>query len=207
MSDDVAYPIFRSPDRAEALRVARQMVAFGVRPFSEVSVEAEAHTPGELKRLCGELPEAWLVCWDDSGAPAVPPPGLPDLTRTVPVRDLPEDLSGAEAYLPLGFSIEEQPVGSVEDRLVDAVHASPARINWRRLEWPEVPERGFHGEYKHAEVTLVLNNDSCELDVPADTHLVLVHVRLGNLDGYEDRHARYLAERIGREVIGPPQLV
>ncbi|WP_369144638.1 hypothetical protein [Streptomyces sp. R44] len=207
MSDDVAYPIFRSPDRAEALRVARQMVAFGVRPYSQVSVEAEAHTLDELRRLCGELPEARLVCWDATGAPAVPPPGLPDLTRTIPVRELPEDLSGAEAYLPLGFSIEDQPVGSVEDRLVDAVGVFPAWINWESLEWSEVPERGFYGEYKHAEVTLVLNNDSRELDVPADTHLVLVHIRLGNLDGYEDRLARHLAERIGREVIGPPQLL
>ncbi|GAB7110004.1 hypothetical protein JCM4814A_83190 [Streptomyces phaeofaciens JCM 4814] len=44
-----------------------------------------------------------------------------------------------------------------------------------------------------------------ELDVRTDTHLVLVHVRRHNMDGYEDRFARWPAEQIGQKVIGPPQ--
>ncbi|MDQ0985360.1 hypothetical protein [Streptomyces sp. V2I9] len=34
MSVSVAYPVFRTPDLDLALRVARRMVAFGVRPRS-----------------------------------------------------------------------------------------------------------------------------------------------------------------------------
>ncbi|MGW8351706.1 hypothetical protein [Streptomyces wedmorensis] len=207
MSDDVAYPVFRSADRGEALRVARQLVEYGQESFSEVNVEVEAHTVEELKRLGGELPEAWVMCWDDRRAPDVPPPGLPDLTHPIRARELPEDLRGAEAYLPLTLSIEEEPVGSLEDGFVAAVGASPGAVNWESLEWPEVPEREFCGEYKHAEVTLVLNNDSRELDVPADTHVVLVHVRRRNGDGYEEERVQWLAERFGHGVIGPPQHV
>lgn len=207
MSSDVAYPVLRSADRGEALRVARQLVEYGLKSFSEVNVEAEAHTVEELKRLAGELPEAWVICYDNRGAPEVPPPGLPDLTRSIRARELPEDLRGAEAYLPLNLAIEEEPVGSLEDAFVAVVGASPGAVNWEGLEWPEVPERGFCGEYKHAEVTLVLNNDSRELDVPADTHVVLVHVRRRNGDGYEEERVQWLAERFGHGVIGPPQHV
>ncbi|MCX5524542.1 hypothetical protein OG342_16985 [Streptomyces bobili] len=31
------------------------------------------------------------------------------------------------------------------------------------------------------------------------------HVRRRNGDGYEDRFAQWLAERIGQKVVGPPQ--
>ncbi len=61
----------------------------------------------------------------------------------------------------------------------------------------------MYGENKHAEVTLLLNCDSRELDARADTHLVLVHVRRCNGDGFEDRFAEWLAEQIGQKVIGP----
>ncbi|MFF8379853.1 hypothetical protein ACF07V_27410 [Streptomyces sp. NPDC015661] len=210
MSNDVAYPIFRSSDRTEALRVAREMVAVGLQPGCEVSVEAEAHSLDELKRLRGELPDAWVICWDDRGAPAEPPPGLPDLTHPLHAHELPDDLTGAEPYLPLAFAINEQPLGSVEDRFVHAAGVAPAELRWEHLVWPEAPEDGVYGEEAtHAEVTLVLNNDSRGLDVPADTHLVLVHVRrTETLDGrmpYAERHAKWLAERIGRQVIGPGQ--
>ncbi|GGY38934.1 hypothetical protein [Streptomyces tanashiensis] len=209
MSNDVAYPILRSPDRAEALRVAREMVAVGLQPDSYVTVEAEAHTLDELKRLRDELPDAWVICWDDRGVPATPPPGLPDLTHPLRAHELPDDLTGAEPYLPLAFSLREQPVGSVEDHFLHAAGASPAELLWECLVWPEALEDEVYGEGTHAEVTLVLNNDSRGLDVPADTHLVLVHVRRTHThDGrmpYSEHHAKWLAERIGRKIIGPPQ--
>ncbi|MFD4692025.1 hypothetical protein [Streptomyces sp. NPDC058463] len=51
-------------------------------------------------------------------------------------------------------------------------------------------------------MTLLLNCDSIDLGVRADTHNVL-HVRRRS-DG--DDFAGWLAEQIGQRVIGPPQL-
>lgn len=44
-----------------------------------------------------------------------------------------------------------------------------------------------------------------DLDERIDGHTVLVHVRRRNGDGYEERHASWPAEQVGRTVIGPPQ--
>lgn len=204
MSNDVAYPVFRTPDLGPALRVARQMVAFGAQPWSVVSVEAQAPTIAEVKRLRGALPESWFTCWG-MNAPAVPPPGIPDLTCSVPAQELPDDLADAEAYLPLAASMVDQPPGSIEDRFAAVIGPYPAEIHWSSLSWPEAPERDVYGEENHADVTLLLNCDSRELDARADTHLVLVHVQRHNGDGYEERFVQWLAEQIGQKVIGPPQ--
>ncbi|MFG2950502.1 hypothetical protein [Streptomyces adustus] len=204
MSNDVAYPIFRTPDLELALRAAWQMAAFGAQPYSEVSVEAEVATLTEVRRLRDVLPESWFTCWN-MDAPVVLPPGIPDLTRSAPARELPDNLADIQAYLPLTVSMLDQPLGSIEDHFAAVIGPHPAAIRWSSLSWPEAPERDLYGESKHAEVTLLLNCDSRELDARADTHLVLVHVRRRNGDGYEDRFAVWLAEQIGRKVIGPPQ--
>ncbi len=62
----------------------------------------------------------------------------------------------------------------------------------------------MYGENKHAEVTLLLNCDSPELDALLDAHLVFVHVRRQDGDGYEGRFAQWLAEQTGQKVIGTP---
>lgn len=204
MSISVAYPVFRTPDLDLALRVARRMVAFGVQPCSEVSVVAEVPTVAEAGRLRDALPDAWFAC-ASMDAPVVPPPGMPDLTCAVPARELPEELAGVQAYLPLAVSMLDRPPGSIEDHFAAVAGPCPAEIRWSSLSWPEAPERGLYGENTHAEVTLLLNCDSRELGARADTHLVLVHVRRCNGDGYEDRFAGWLAEQIGQKVIGAPQ--
>ncbi|MCN9243714.1 hypothetical protein NGF19_23490 [Streptomyces sp. RY43-2] len=52
---------------------------------------------------------------------------------------------------------------------------------------------------------LLFNCRATTLDQRADDHTVLVYVRRGHRDGAEERHASWLAEQIGRSVIGPPQ--
>ncbi|MGW3669232.1 hypothetical protein [Streptomyces sp. NPDC005141] len=81
-----------------------------------------------------------------------------------------------------------------------------AEIRWSCLGWPEVPERGLYAEFNHAEVSVLFNAATRELDEHIDGHTVLVHVRRGNGDGYEELHTTWLAEQIGQTVIGPPQL-
>ncbi|MEV5313855.1 hypothetical protein [Streptomyces sp. NPDC052610] len=205
MSSGIAYPVFRTPDPALALSVARRMVAFGVQPYSEVSVEAEVSTLVEVRRMLDVLPGAWFTSHtapfrlDPALARSIP--DIPDM----PDGDLPRDLARVADFPPFTVSLPDQQVGSVEDRFTAAAERSPAAVHWTSLSWPGAPEHDLHGEAKHAEVTLLLNCDSIELDAPADTHLVLVHVRRRNRDGYEDRMARWLAEQIGQRVIGPPQ--
>ncbi|MFF9016464.1 hypothetical protein ACF09C_26275 [Streptomyces sp. NPDC014870] len=203
MSTGVAFPVIRTPDRDLALRLARRMVAFGVQPYSEVSVEAVVPTVAEVSRLRDALPESWFTSWNRA-APVVPPPGIPDLTRYAPGRELPDNLADTQAYLPLTVSMIDQPLGSIEDHFAAVIGPHPAEIHWSSLSWPKAPERDLHGESNHAEVTLLLNCDSRELEAAADTHLVLVHVRRRNGDGYEERFAEWLAEQIGQKVIGPP---
>ncbi len=204
MSNGVAYPVFRTPDVDLALRVARQMVAFGAQPYSKVSVEAEVPTVAEVGRLRDVLPDSWFTCWN-MDSPTVPPPGIPDLTCSALARELPDNLADIQAYLPLTLSMLDQPLGSIEDHFAAVVGPDPAQIHWDSLSWPEAPERDLYGETKHAEVTLLLNCESRELDVRADTHLVLVHVRRRNGDGFEERFAGWLAEQIGQKVMGAPQ--
>ncbi|GHI86701.1 hypothetical protein [Streptomyces xanthophaeus] len=201
MSNSIAYPVFRTPDPDAALSVARQLVEFGVRPYSEVSVEAEVPTLAEVGRLRDALPEAWFRSDTAPFGTGVEP----DLARSVRAGELPDDLAGVAEHLPFSVSMLDQPVGSVEAHFAAAVGPHPAEIHWSALEWPPAPERDLRGEYKHAEVTLLLNCDSRELGERAATHLVLVHVRRRNRDGYEERYAQWLAEQFGQQVIGPPQ--
>ncbi|MFZ3471009.1 hypothetical protein ACODT3_21575 [Streptomyces sp. 4.24] len=202
MSTDLSYPIFRTPDAALAMGVARRMVELGVRPYSEVSVEAELPTTTEVLRVRDALPESWF---GSVTAPQGVGPGVPDLFRAVRAGEMPDDLSSVEEFLPFGVSMLDQPVGSIEDRFAEVVGPHMAAIHWFSLEWPPVPERDLFGEYKHAEVTLLLNCDSRDFEVRTPTHLVLVHVRNRNRDGYEDRVAQWLAEQVGQQVIGPPR--
>jgi hypothetical protein len=158
----------------------------------------------EAIRLRDALPEAWFTCWH-LDAPVDATPGVPDLTRGVPARELPGVPVALEPCLPLSVSMLDQPLGTVEDRFAEVTGGHMAEIRWTSLSWPAAPERDLYGEDKHAEVTLLLNCDSRELDTRTGTHLVLVHVRRHNGDGYEDRFAQWLAERVGQRVIGPAQ--
>ncbi|MFF3728538.1 hypothetical protein ACFYYM_40015 [Streptomyces erythrochromogenes] len=203
MSTDVAYPVFRSPDRNRALRVAWQMVAFGRQSCSYVSVDATVPTRAEVKRLREALPDSCFIYWQ-GGVDAVPPADIPDLFCGVPARD-PVDSPGLDEYLPLSVSMLDQPVGSIEDHFAHVVGPYPAKIHWDSMYWPGAPERGLHGEVNNSKVTLLLHCADRGLDVQFDTHTVLVHVRQRNGDGYEDRFAQWLAEQIGQKVIGPPQ--
>ncbi|MEV7524244.1 hypothetical protein [Streptomyces sp. NPDC091371] len=204
MSTDVAYPVFRTPDPELALSMARLLVEFGTEPYSEVSVEALVSTSAGVGRMRDALPEAWFR---SGTAPCDLGAGRPEPARSVRARDLPYELAGVEEYLPFTVSVPDQPVGSIEDRFAAVVGPHLGQIRWSLLAWPPAPERDLHGEYKHAEVTVLFNCDHRDLDSPADTHLVLVHVRRRNGDGYEDRFAAWLAGLIGQEVIGPPQHV
>ncbi|MFD3680426.1 hypothetical protein [Streptomyces sp. NPDC058613] len=107
----------------------------------------------------------------------------------------------------MDYELLNHAVASVEDAFTASIGPSVGEINWQDLFWPDAPEVGFHGESKHAEVTLLLNTSTREYDEPADGHTILVRVRSVNVDGRQMRepYAHWLAEQVGLTVIGPGQ--
>ncbi|MGC5038246.1 hypothetical protein ACPXCS_20350 [Streptomyces sp. DT190] len=208
MSNDIAFPVFRTPDPALALRTARRLMEFGRSEHSDVCVYTELPSVAEVRRVAKELPEAWFRSREDDGAfDGVPFEVQPALVVGVRGRDLPLDPAAFEGRLPVGCELDDLPVGGIEDAFTAAVGPNRGWITWEALCWPDAPEVGFAGESKHAEVTLLLNSPTRELDEPADDHTVLVHVRSVNVDGREVRepYAHWLAEQVGLTVVGPGQ--
>ncbi|MFF3689123.1 hypothetical protein [Streptomyces sp. NPDC002187] len=209
MSNDIAYPVFRTPDPALALSTARRLVEFGCREHSDVCVYAELPSVAEAQRVAKELPQGWFRGREEYGEfDGVPLEDQPALVVGVQGPGLPVDPAAYEGRLPVECELDDQPVGSIEDVFTAAIGPNRGWINWEMLCWPDAPEVGFYGESKHAEVTLLFNTPTRELDEPADGHTVLVHVRSVSIDGRQIRepYAYWLAEQVGLTVIGPGQL-
>ncbi|MFI8391677.1 hypothetical protein [Streptomyces sp. NPDC085540] len=208
MSNDIAYPVFRTPDPALALSTARSLVEFGRRGYSRVSVYAEFHSVAEVWEVARELPTGWFRGREEYGEfDGVPLKDCPPLVVGVQGPGLPADPAAYEGRLPLEWELLDLPVGSIEDAFTAAIGLSRGEINWEVLCWPDAPGAGFHGESKHAEVTLLFNTTTRDLDEPADDHTVLLHVRSVLVDGRQRRepYAHWLADQSGLTVIGPGQ--
>ncbi|MFF4013275.1 hypothetical protein [Streptomyces sp. NPDC001717] len=208
MSNDVAYPVFRTPDPALALSTARRLVEFGRCEYSEVSVYAELPSVAEVRRMARELPEGWFRGLDEPGEfDGVPRAELPVLVVGVQGPGLPPDPASYDRRLPVDYSMSDLPVGSIEDAFTAAIGPNMGEINWETLLWPDAPELGFRGEANHSEVTLLFNTHTRHLDEPADDHTVLVHVRSAVFDGRQrnEPYAQWIAEQVGLMLIGPGQ--
>ncbi|MEU6311549.1 hypothetical protein [Streptomyces sp. NPDC047014] len=210
MSDDITYPVFRTPDPVFALRVARRLVQVGCHEDSWVSVCAYLDSVAEVQRVARAFPQGGFqgTSGDDEGAGVRREEDLPPLFYPVRGSDVPADPAGYEGRLPVECALNGVPVGSVEDAFLAAIGTNRGEINWSGLWWPDAPQAGLHGESKHAEVTLLLNTPTRDVDEQADDHTVLVHV-LGSLDadGRQRRepYAHWLAEQVGLTVLGPWQ--
>ncbi|MFD7943655.1 hypothetical protein [Streptomyces sp. NPDC059744] len=204
MSVDVAYPVFHTPDPALALHVARQLLSVGdqeyAQKYAHVCVDVELPRVQDVLHVLRSMPDAWFRKEGDDWESD--PTGL---NAGVHAPQLPTDAAFLSAHLPLWASMLDQPVGSVEDAFTAVASTYMAEIRWGFLGWPEVPEHGLYADYKHAEVSVLFNAATREMDEWSNGHTVLVHVRRRNGDGYEERHASWLAEQIGQTVIGPPQ--
>ncbi|TXS21328.1 hypothetical protein EAO70_07860 [Streptomyces sp. adm13(2018)] len=137
----------------------------------------------------------------------VPWEGLPGLVVGVQGPGLPTDPAAYEGRMPVEWGLSELPVGSIEDAFAAVIGSNVGWINWEMLCWPESPEARFHGESKHAEVTLLFNTRTRKPDVLAEDYTVLVHVRSAVFGGVQTRepYAHWLAEEVGLTVMGPGQ--
>ncbi|MFE2009830.1 hypothetical protein [Streptomyces sp. NPDC059491] len=207
MSDDVAYPVFRSPDPVLALSVARRLMMIGHGEYTNTCLYAELCSVAEVRRGAKELPEGWFRGQELSGEVDVPFEDLPAWLVGVRGSGLPAAATSYERRLPVEYELLDQAVGSVEDAFTTAIGPSPGEINWQHLCWPDAPEVGFRGESNHAEVTLLFNTRTRAYDELADDHTVLVHVRSVERGDREARepYAQWLAGQVGLTIIGPGQ--
>ncbi|WP_369145164.1 hypothetical protein [Streptomyces sp. R44] len=208
MSNDVAYPVFRTPDPVLALRTARRLMEFGRCAYSDVSAYAELSSVAEVRRVAKVMPEGLFRGASElEEFDGVPSEDQPALVVGVRAAGLPAEAAAFEGRLPVEWEVWGLPVGSIEDALTATIGQNVGLINWRSLQWPSVPEAGLPGESNHAEVTLLFNTHTRELDEPADDHTVLVHVLSADIDGRQRREpdAHWLAARVGLTVIGPAQ--
>lgn len=208
MSNDIAYPVFRTPHLALALSTARRLMEFGQREYSAVCVYAELHSVAEVQRVVKELPEGRFRGREECGEfDGVPWEDQPALVVGVRGPGLPVEPAAYEGRMPVACELDGLPIGSIEDAFIAAIGLNRGWINWEALRWPDAPEVGFDGESKHAEVTLLFNTPTLELNEHADDHTVLVHVRSVCVDGRERRepYAHWIAEQVGLSVVGPAQ--
>ncbi|MDQ1008299.1 hypothetical protein QFZ82_002784 [Streptomyces sp. V4I23] len=202
MSVDVAYPVLRTTDPARALRVARQLLALGDLADAVVDVGVELVTVEGVLRVRNALPDTWFEQRHPGQAGGRG--GLLGLHESVRASELPTGPAALAPHLPLWASALDQPLGSIEDAFTAVVGDNVGEIRWWGLSWPEVAEHGIYRDLHNAEVRLLFNTPTRELDERADEHTVLVHVRRQGLDGYEE-HANWLARQVGQSVVGPPQ--
>ncbi|CAO0835671.1 putative protein OS=Streptomyces microflavus OX=1919 GN=Smic_85570 PE=4 SV=1 [Streptomyces microflavus] len=209
MSNDVAYPVFRTSHLGLALSTARRLMEFGRREDSRVTAYAELCSVAEVQRVARELPQGqYAGDFDYREVGGVPREQWPLLVAGLAGRDLPTDPAVYEGRLPVKCELDHLPIGRIEDVFAAAIGPSRGWINWEWLCWPDAPELDFLGERKHAEVSLLFNTRTRELDEPADDHTVLLHVRSVCIDGRPvGADARTLACRAGGlTVIGPGEL-
>ncbi|MFD7325744.1 hypothetical protein ACFV9D_32490 [Streptomyces sp. NPDC059875] len=208
MSNDVAYPVFRTPDPVLALRTARRLMEFGRCEYSDVSAFAEFSSVAEVRRVAKAMPEGWFRGASElKEFQGVPFEDQPAFVVGVQASGLPAEEAAFEGRLPVEWEMLERPVGSIEDAFTATIGPNTGEINWQSLDWPDALEAGFHGESKHAEVTLLFNTHTRYWNDPADDHTVLVHVRSAVFDGRQTRepYAHWLAAQVGLTVIGPAQ--
>ncbi|CAM5227435.1 hypothetical protein SBADM41S_03036 [Streptomyces badius] len=204
MSVDVAYPVFHTPDPALALRVARQLLSVGDQDDAKVDVDVELPRAEDVLLILRAMPDASFrkEDVDDWVRDTSDPTGL---HAGVHGPQLSTDTAFLSRHLPLWASMLDQPVGSIEDTFTAVASKYVAEIRWKSLGWPEVAEHDLYADSKHAEVSVLFNAATREMDEWSNGHTVLVHVRRRSGEGYEERHASWLAGQIGRTVIGPPQ--
>lgn len=207
MSVEIAYPVFRTTDAAEALAIGRRLMAVGIGADAKVWLNARLDTVEDVVRVRDVLPgEAWFnsardlgVKWED-GKPVDPPA----LYTGVRGADLPADPDSLSPYLPLQVDLWGRPVGSVEDAFTAAMGRCLAELEWYGLEWPEVPEEDLYRDLKHAEVSVQFHRRTRDWDERADDHTVFVHVRATDDREYEAQRVTWVARHVGLGIIGPP---
>ncbi|MFD4276801.1 hypothetical protein R2B67_33045 [Streptomyces cyaneofuscatus] len=178
MSNSYAQPILRTADLSEGLRVVERLLGIADLRDLEVDFEAIISSAHVLTPLLTLFPKAeW---WGEGGGNASSAEGDDPLT-----------------HLPLrlrGWAASPEPVGP----FLDALDGSPATVRWDFMGWPEAPEIGLGvGGARGAFVTLCVNVRDLELEEPAADHTVFVHVKQ-----VEAERAPWLAEQVGRQVIG-----
>ncbi|MFI1814772.1 hypothetical protein ACH414_30955 [Streptomyces sp. NPDC020422] len=191
MSTSQALPVLRTPDPLLALQAARRLLALGS-PLSRFRVNAETHalTPAEARRVVAAFPDAWISPAD---------PGRPESEAEVR-RMITSGDQRVAALLPAEVSMEDRPVGSIEEAFLGVVGSGPASMDWGFFTWPAVPELDLESSTKDSYVQIALNAEDVSRDIPSAQHTVFVHFRWG-----DTVRGEWLARQAGLRPAGPAQ--
>ncbi|MFJ4092803.1 hypothetical protein ACIPYS_14570 [Kitasatospora sp. NPDC089913] len=195
MGNSTAYPVLRTTDAAEAYAWGERLRALLAHCEDEVGLGAELLTAADVRRTAEVLPGARFHYVDARTGPTGEYLRFELDPRTA-------DDAALEPHLPLDVTVDV-PTGSVEERFAAAVGRGrgTAAVDWRGR-WPDDPETGSVGSPKYDGVQIVFHGDSAQWGAWAAHHTVFVHAgKFG-----DERRARELAEAVGGEVLGEPQL-
>lgn len=152
MGNTCAWPVLRTTDLAEALRLAERLLAVAswYRP-SSCYVDAWARTDDELRCLSVASPGARVERYG-------------------------EGRTGVPASLCLDVGGFEQAC----EALGAWAGITRCYVLWHDLKWPAVPELGLGEEYKYAELQVACNSHDIHCEEWAPEHTVFIHARAGH---------------------------
>ncbi|GAA3394914.1 hypothetical protein [Streptomyces roseoviridis] len=170
MGHSRAFPVFRTADADAAYARAKALCGLLTEPRDEILVEALVHTAARVRELAKVVPGAWF---EDAERQTYDPWG-----------------DGRRGSFPVWVCQEEAP-REAELPFLRAVGDAPASLWWRGT-WP-----GPRGHPQFDGVQVTFHSDDVELEQPAPTHTVFLHVRRCPAE-----RVRELAALAGCEVLG-----
>ncbi|MFG3008995.1 hypothetical protein ACGFZB_00765 [Streptomyces cinerochromogenes] len=190
MGNSVAYPVFRTADKAEAYRRAELLSRLLTRRHAEVWLTADLETVEDVRRMAAAVPGARYEYVEirtdpDTGA---------YIGFDLDIATAHDDALRPELPLVVSASV---PWGSVEDRFVAALGQGMADIDWQGA-WPDDPDAAHPGWAKYDGVQLLFHCDDQARRHRSDRHTVYVHVTKWG----DPARARKLAAYVGGAVLG-----
>ncbi|MEV7185406.1 hypothetical protein [Kitasatospora sp. NPDC093102] len=188
MSTSNVLPVLRTTNRWAAYEAAQRLLGITVhRRSTEVHAYADELTAAEARRLFEAFPEHVYPGNQERNV------GHDEVRRLLATDD-----PRVDALAPFSFQLDEQPVGSIEDRFLGLRGSSPASLSWTGFAWPAVPELGLELRSKDAKVQIALNSSNVDFDRPSDGHTLFIHFRAGDVE-----RAEWLARQVGLTAVGP----
>ncbi|MBR7835855.1 hypothetical protein KDL01_21455 [Actinospica durhamensis] len=189
MSTSRALPILRTADLQVAYAAVERLLRLVI-PLKGfyVSAEAQALTLDEAQRMALAFPEATIAPCDPHW------PEFNDEIRELVAAGDPRVLGA----LPVTLTLDQRPVGSIEEAFLKITGTGWASIKWSWFQWPAVAELGLEPRGKDAFVQIVINSRDVMSEIPAADHTVFIHLR-----GEDDTRAEWLARQVGLQPIGP----
>jgi hypothetical protein len=162
----------------------------GASLFVELSAEAAQRVSDEV--LIEPGMDDSIIRWGDHLALVAPiaTPGLLETLRSLPAA-------------PAEVEADELLADQIDASVLTAIGPACTSVSWSLPRWPPIGELSLPAQAKHADIQATLNCSDIDALVPAQGHLVYLHVGPWP---EEEARAAWLAQRVGCEISGDPEL-